>query len=51
MEPDSREYLEMAISVLSQDIAMFGPAGNDLPRLQRYKEKLRALNAAEGVAA
>lgn len=51
MENDTKEYLETVIAALSQDIEAFGPAGDDLARLARYRAKLGEVNAIEGSAA
>jgi hypothetical protein len=43
MEPHTIEYYESRIAMLEEDIGMFGPAGNDLSRLDNYKKKLASL--------
>jgi hypothetical protein len=34
------EYYKNRIAMLSEDIAMFGPAGDDLKRLAEYRREL-----------
>lgn len=43
----SREDIQSFMEVLRNDIAIFGPAGNDLDRLKKYQEELDELDHAE----
>lgn len=41
------EYYKSRIAAIKEDIAAFGPAGDDLQRLRDYEEDLRDLEAQQ----
>jgi len=44
------EYFRSRIAALEQDIAQFGPAGDDLQRLADYKQDLADIEARVAAA-